>query len=99
MRKTEITIDMPKDKICILRDFTLCLPCRINEEYFIQCNKKIPMNLRMYLLSELYNNVITIDGNLNFYIDINKYIFTIKQGRKNSFGYSLEDLNLINSRY
>ena len=97
MRKTEITIDMPKDKICILRDFTLCLPCRINEEYFIQCNEKIPMNLRMYLLSELYNNVITIDGNLNFYIDINKYIFTIKQGRKNSFGYSLEDLNLINS--
>lgn len=96
MRITETMITIPKNKINIFKDFTFNCSCKI-EDLIIQCNERIPINIRMYFISELLTNYINIEKNLRFSIDIDKNIFRVKKGSKEKEGYSIEDLNLINN--
>lgn len=81
MRVTETIISIPKNKINIFKDFTFNCSCKI-EDLIIQCNERIPINIRMYFISELLTNYINIEKNLRFSININKNIFRVKKGSK-----------------
>lgn len=103
MRKEAAIISVPKNKYMLYRDFTMGMKVKIHDGYTVLCNTQIPENIRSVILESFLKTsskeLNEQKDELGHYFVVNQDIFQIKQGRKECFGYSIEDLNLIDKTF
>lgn len=103
MRKESIEISVPKNNYLVCRNFTMGIATRIHDGYTVICNNQIPENIRSVILESFLktstNKLNMQQDELGYYFIVTKDIFQIKKGQKDSFGYTIEDLNLIDKTF